>query len=363
MWASAFFLFTFLLFLLPLLPGVLELRLASDAKPLKVIQEYDTDITYFAVGFKHYLEKNFANFFSVQNKAAAPFQQGTLGDRTDFQIIRNGKEPFFDKKETNRSQTSKLIIAQPFLELPGGMLFEKEVYSASSIITGKNSQFRAILAEENITLGEGCTIFRWIHSGASLTVGKGCDLYGRASAEKIISLGGHCKFERINAPRILFGHSERSYVDEREVSGLTMLETLSNVKDRYGNRWLVDGDINIPDAHSFEGDLVASGNIAIGAGSYVKGSLKSNKDLTLGKNARVTGAMVSTGDIHIAEGCHITGPVVAEGNVLIESGSVIGLENLPTTLSASIITIISGVTVYGTVWAEERAQMFTGEAA
>ncbi len=360
MWPSILFLFIFCLFLLPLLPGMLELRLASDAKPLKVIQEYDTEITYFATGFKHYLEKNFPNFFSGRNKSTTPFQLGTLPDHTDFQIIHNGEQPVFDKKETSHSHTNRLIIAEPPLARPGKMLFEKEIYSAGAITTDENSQFRALLAEGNITLGQDCTILRWIHSGDSLAVGKGCSLYGRASAEKIISLSEPCQFERIHAPKILFGHSERSNGGARETSDLSPLEKLANVEDKYRDRWLVEGDIKIPDAHSFEGDLIASKNITLGADAYVKGSLKSNKDLILGKNARVAGAMVSAGNIHIAEGCHIAGPVIAEGEVFIESGSVLGLEHSPTTVSAPVITIISGVTVYGTVWAEDRAQMLAG---
>ena len=51
---------TFLLFIIPLLPSLIELQMATDTRPLKVIQEYDSNIRHFAVGFRSYIEKNFA---------------------------------------------------------------------------------------------------------------------------------------------------------------------------------------------------------------------------------------------------------------------------------------------------------------
>ena len=361
MWITIFLLFTFCLFLLPLLPSILELCQATDTAPLRIIQEYDTDITYFATGFKQYLKTHFADFFSDKNYPFLASEYGILKDRTHFQIIHHSTKVSFNEKEIKYRHTDKLIIAGASLELPENMLFEKEIYSAGLIITGADSQFRSILAEDNIILGKGCTILRWIHSWNSITIGRDCALYGRVSAQRSIFMNENCRFERINAPQILLGNQLSHDVSILDVHDLTILKTLPNLQYKTGNRWLVNGDINIPELHFFEGNLIATGNIIIGNDSTIKGSIKSNKMLTLGRNTQVTGAVVSAGDIRIAAGCNITGPIIAEGNITIESGSSIGLENSPTTISAQIITIISGVTVYGTIWAEESAKLITGE--
>ena len=355
MWFAIFLGVTLLTMLLPLMPAIIELVARTDVAPLRVIQEYDTDVTHFALGFKNYLEKNFGSFFAAARTSEFAFQEGVLRDGTNFQVIKTGGAPSFAHKEISKSNTNKLILAFSPLELPERMFFETEVYSHSTIKAGAFSHFRALLAEEDIVLGDRCSVMRWVHSGSSLQVGAGSTLFGRASAVQSVFIAENCHFERINAPKIVFGQMLSAPVFAN--TGLVEILTLPNVKDVYERRWVINGNLEVPEHSLFNGDLIATRNLEIGDGSHVTGSIKSNKDLHIGAGVRIDGAVFSAGNLYIESGCQIAGPVVAERTLMVERGTVIGSPLVLTTVTAPKIVVGSGVTMHGTIWADESAMV------
>jgi predicted acyltransferase (DUF342 family) len=355
MWLSLFLLLTFALFLLPLLPSLLELKLATDTQPLQVIQEYDAEPTYFATGFKTWLRTNFDEFFAVKNKSTAENSDGTLPDSTPFQIVGNTGIPTYSPQEIYNTATHKLILSAFALRLTEKMFFESEIYSAGGIETATDSQFRALLAGGDIHMGEGCTVLRWAHSYTSVYAAEGCDLFGRLSAHDSITIAENCRFERLNAATIRFGQTYPGL--EQDNTPLPALETLPNIKDKSARRSLIEGDLDIPDNQSFTGDIVTTKNIAVGRGSRIIGNLKSNRDMYLAEGVCIDGSIVSAGNIHIQSGCRIAGPVIAEKIILVEEGSIIGSTSAPTTITAPNILVTSGVTVHGTVWADKSAMV------
>ena len=355
MWFFIFLACTIVVMLLPILPAVIELIARTDVAPLRVIQEYDTDITHFAYGFKNYLEKNFGSFFAAARTSEFAFQEGVLRDGTNFQVVQTGGAPSFAHKEITKSNTNKLILSFSPLELPERMLFETEVYSHASIKTGAFSHFRALLAEEAIELGERCSIMRWVHSGTNLSIGSGSTVFGRASALQSITVGDNTHFERMNAPKIVFGH--QLSVPAFNTGGLVEILNLPNVKDVYERRWVIHGNVEVPEQSLFNGDLISMKNMEIGNGTHITGSLKSNKDMHIGSGVRIDGAVFSTGNLYIESGCQIAGPVVAERVLMVERGTTIGSPLVLTTVSAPKIIVGTGVTMHGTIWADESAMV------
>lgn len=355
MWFSIFLLLTFSLFLLPLLPSVIELWHPTDTKPLQVIQAYDTKVTHFAISFNTWLRKNFSTFFVSNDQQIAVNSEGTLKDTTPFQIVGHEGIPSYSSEEIKNNATQKLIISASPLQLMEQMFFEREVYSSSWIKTTRQSQFRAMLADGNIWLSEGCTVLRWVHSNRSLYASKGCRLYGRASADARITVSEHCNFERLNASIIRFGDVLQNI--KHDTIQLAILEELPNLKDIYKESYRIDGDLTIPDKRYFQGDIIADGNVSIGAGSRIKGNVKSNKDMYLSNKVRIDGSIVSAGNIYMESGCRVKGPIIAEDTILIKEGCIIGASSLPTTITAPKILITSGVVAYGSVWATEVASV------
>ena len=353
MWLIIFILIVFFLLLLPLLPSLVELIYATDVAPLKVVQEYDADVKFFANGFKSYLQKNFGDFFEA---AIVDFREGTLKDGTNFQIIEQNGGVRFNKIDLYKRTINKLIISAGSLQLTSKLFYEKEIYSKHSVNAEDFSKFRALMSEENIWLGNECSILRWVHSNSSLVVGKNCKLFGRASADEAIFLGSNSNFQRLHANKIHFGEAVVIPQNSGNINKI-VLEKLPNVKDRYKRRWIVDGDAEIPENNVFDGDIVATKDVKIGSYSHIMGSLKSNADMYIAMGAHIDGSVVSAGKIFIEAACQIKGTVLAEELITMKEGNVIGAENSLTTVTAPYINISGGTVVFGTVWADESGQV------
>lgn len=354
MWLFIFLAVTLILFLLPLLPSLIELQLATDTRPLKVIQDYDGNIRHFALGFRSYIEKNFANLFSSNEAEGAKAKEGMLRDETPFVITGSDGQLKLNSNEVNKRATSKLIVSIAPLNLPNNFLFESEIYSKESVKTGLGDRFRAMLAEGDITLARDCDVYRWIHSNATLYVNEGCRLFGRASAGNAIYLSGNCGFERLNAGKVVCESEKHLSPINLRKDGKKVLDNLPHVKDRYERRWLVEGDIHIPAGSFFDGDLVATKSVTIGAGSVITGSIKSNRNMFIESGVCVDGSLVSAGNIAIESDCNITGSVIAENAITLERRNIIGVDGTPISITAPVVTINGEVIVFGTIWAEKK---------
>lgn len=359
-----FIIITFAFVILPLMPAISEWARPTDKKPLKIVQEFDSDTSHFANGFKEYINKNFRDLFSIALQAgegadvpAGGQQEDVLKDRTGF-VFSYNQNIALNSAEILAKQTNRLLLGAGNLQLSDGISYNKEIYGGNSITSGKKNNIRAIFAEGDIFLQEGSNIIRWVHAGKNLAVGNGCTLYGRASAENSIVLSSPCVFERMRAPFIQFGGYVEKPFSKRPsniaINELVSLNRLGNVKEQDGKRWLVSGDLIIPPHTLFSGDIITTGNIKIGAGSVVYGSIKSNGALQVLESVEVHGSLVGAGNISIGDYSKIHGPIIAEGSLVIGRGTVIGSEDKLTSVNAPGISCHSGVCLYGTIWAYDR---------
>jgi len=341
------------LFLLPLIPAFVELRLKRDAQALNVIQQYAGDIRHFSFGFRSYASDLLAPL--EECVASGCTATGTLphGDRylllgrpdTD-QLISPGAA----------GKTCDLIVAAGIgLTLPDGITFAKEMFASRLLIGGADCTYRAILGDDSIRLGPASKVIRWAHAAKTVRAGHDCDLYGRISSESDIELESGCFFQRLHAPRISFGAGaaqEDSAV--AEISG-QLVEPISSFIA--AGRRLVDGDLEIPAREIIEGSIVTRGGLRIGAGAQILGSVKSNRHLTVDSGVLVAGSLISASTMRIGPDCQIGGPVIAEHEMLIESGSRCGTIQRPTTVSAPVIAVEEGVVAFGTIWARHEGQV------
>ena len=350
---------------LPILPALCEWLKPSDDKPLKIVQEFDSETSHFAQGFADYIQKNFGGFLaenemslSDENKAQT---EGVLKDGTGFTLLYNG-EIQLSPKEIKEKTLHRLLLAENNSQLPSGISYHKEIYGKNSITSGENSNIRAVLAEGDIKLQKNTTIIRWAHAGKTLRTDDNCTLYGRASAGDSIELSAPCFFERMRAPLIQFGeYSEKTAPKtpspKLAMNGLRALEFLPNLKEQDGKRWLVSGDLKMPPNSLFNGDIIAAGNTIIGAGSVINGSVKSNAMLYVEDGVQIHGSAVSAGDMVIGAGCEILGPVIAEGKMVVGKDSQIGAESTQTSVNAPVIHCHNGARVYGSIWAYDSGRL------
>ena len=351
-WPLLFFSCTLILFIIPLLPALIEWYRGSDAKPLQVVRAYDGDIRYFAVRFRQLLDDNLPGLTQGKLAAETP-SQGNLG-RDTYQLVPPGSQPVFGTLEKMGQTSKQMVLGIGSLQLPENFFFEREVYAFGRIECGRRSSFRVILAEDEIRLADDCDVVRWAHSNTRISVGRMSRLYGRISAEEQIRLDRDTRFVRMHAPQIYFGvASDLSGSDTfRPPLSPNPLAAPDTLLDNTEERWLVGGSLDVPAGTLHAGSLVAKGDLSIAEGSCIQGSL-SGPRLQLAANVHVRGAIVADGDIHIGPGCRIAGPIVSEGKVTIAAGSCIGTLDVPTTITAHEIRIEEGVLAHGSVWARE----------
>jgi cytoskeletal protein CcmA (bactofilin family) len=340
-------------FMLPMVPAIVELCLKRDAQPLDVVQQYGGDIRHFAYGFRNYMaELQLPLQLCVASGTTA---RGIL-PKGDEYILLGGPHTASCLPVGQQDQTCSLVVAAGSdILLPDRLTFIKEVFAAGEFVGGKQSTFRAVLGEKGIHLQQASKVIRWAHSVGEFRAERDCDLYGRISSDQEIHLQSGCIFQRLNAPRIAFGSA--GVADTGSSSMVSDILRDTRPLAAPAARALVEGDMEIRSGEVIRGSIVVRGRLHIHAGARLLGSVKSNKEAIVEAGVHVEGSLISAATIHIGRGCRIGGPVVAEHGMVIESGTACGAMGTPTTVSAPTIEVEEGVVVYGTLWARQEGRV------
>lgn len=341
------------LFLLPLIPAFVELRLKRDAQALNVIQQYAGDIRHFSFGFRSYAADLLAPL--QQCVASGGTATGTLPHGDRYLLLGRADAALLLPPGANGKTCDLVVAAGTDLTLPDGMTFAKEMYASHQLTGGESCAYRAILGEANVRLSRASTVIRWAHAAGVFQAEQDCDLYGRISSDCEIELQAGCFFQRLHAPRIAFGLSGA----EPEPHGTRPSDLFNepmSASVAVGRR-LVDRDLEIGRNEVVTGSIVSRGELRIGAGTRILGSVKSNKHMTVESGVSIAGSLISASTMHIGSNCQIAGPVIAEQGMVIESGTRCGTSEKPTTVSAPAIAVEEGVRAFGTIWARQEGHV------
>jgi cytoskeletal protein CcmA (bactofilin family) len=350
MWLSLLFVMTILLFLLPLLPALLELQLKQDVSPIRIDQAHAGNIDHFAESFMTFIKQAIDDHQAGRNNALAPESCCLLENDGLF-------EPTLD--ELKRSRTNRLIVGTGHLYLPDQFNFTQEIFSEKDIMGGKNDRIRSVLALGDLELGENSELLRWAHA-RKIKVGAGCILLGRISAEEAIVFQPECEFTRVNARRVYVQSGDSTGIADEvfllpEKGQKTEVSALQSHVDDSG-RVLLNGNLDFPEHGFWKGDLIVRGNALIRREAQIFGNLKVYGQLRIEPGVNITGSIVCNKNIIIADACALGGPLVAESQIDIDVGTRIGASAALTTITAPVIRIASGVTIYGTIWARIRGE-------
>ena len=335
-------------FMLPLVPAMVELHRKSDALPLSVIQQHAGEIRHFADGFRSYIKRLEPLLHESLNSKAALF--GTLPDGTDYLVLGRGDEALRLPLKEENGLCPMLIATSSALLLPSDITFSKDIYAGGQFFGGTKNRYRAVLGEKDVHLSTQSRVTRWIHAVGEFQADPDCELYGRISSDRHIRLRSGCSFQRLNAPRIEIGEPPKT--DLPSATNSRGQATWASTR-----RLLHDGNFEIPAGEVFIGNLVVRGVLRIGCGARVQGSVKGDKGVILDAGVAVEGSLMSASKMRIGANCDVHGPVIAERNMVIESGAHCGAADQPTTVSAPRIEVQEGVVVFGTLWAREHGQV------
>ena len=358
--------FTISWYVLALLPALREVALKTDARPLTVVSDHDGSATHFAKSSLAFISANFPGTFVKQRGARI---EGLLENGNPYSMI-----PFDDDiielepGDFTGSSIDRVLMSYAPIRVPPRSAVLSTIYAAREVYGEPGSVYRALFSEGDIDIGPDSVVSRWIHSEGRIIAQENTSLFGRASAARGIRMMPGSKFERISAPRIEFGLP--GSIRDPISSPLTPA-AVQHLPEMVVPRAVVRDSIIIP-PNSFVGhDIVSSGSIRIGRGSWIAGSVKAAEDVLIDGEARVDGSVVAERDIFIGAQCFVRGPIIAERSVLIEGPTAVGAPQLPTTITAPRVYCASGVVVFGSVWAREEggiekslpAEIKTEEAA
>jgi len=336
------------MFMLPLVPALVELHRKSDAQPLSVIQEHAGEIRYFAKGFR-------ARIAGLQESlqqcvASGAAASGTFSVEDECLMLGRADEPLLLPFLGKGTACPFVIAAGADLTLPRATTLAKELYVAGRFTGKEEIRYRAIYGEKEVHLGPASSVARWAHAAGEFSVERGCTLYGRISSDHVIRLQEDCVFLRLNAPRIELGTNRAEHQVHPEDSAFT--DSYSEVTRR-----VYDGDLEIPGGELIVGNIVARGKLHIGAGALIRGSVKSSRDMVLESGVCVQGSLISARRMRIGAGCSIHGPVLAERQMVVATGTYLGAQQRPTSVSAPQVLVEEGVVVFGTLWAREHGEV------
>ncbi|MGQ0702317.1 MAG: hypothetical protein ACT4PM_04200 [Gemmatimonadales bacterium] len=334
---------TLLWFLLPLLPALRELLWPTDLAPLKVVDRSAGLISYFARNFRQYLDK------VLPSEAGAGDYAARLLDGTEF--VRVNRRA--DQLAASGQLEKRVVVLDAPLTLPGQQTFMMEVYARAPLVSGPETNYRAVYAEAELLLGESTRVFRWTHAGGPLGVGAHSVLRGRVSSDARVMLGSDVVFERMGAPVIAHGAA-------REPPG----PPNGNLKRwqppaeavTIGDHVRIEGDLDLPKSARVTANLVVAGRLRIGAGAAVEGSVKAHRDIELAEGAQVSGAVLTRAKLAVGRGAWIGGPAIAERGIHLAQDAVVGGPKQPATVSGVEVELSPGATVYGQISAMRGAR-------
>jgi hypothetical protein len=339
-----------LMFMLPLVPALVELRRKSDAQPLNVIQQNAGEIRHFATSFRSYIKG--LEPAMQRCVAAGTSATGTLPDGEEYVVLGRADEPLVLALQQRDATHPVVMAAGADLILPPDATFSRDIYVGGEFQGGEKNNYRAILGEKTVHLGASSRVARWVHAVGEFTAGFGCQLVGRVSSDSLIRLHADCSFLRLNSPRIEIGDA-----DTNTDQAMPCLSLPANTGSGTLQRFLHDGDFEISAGQFISSNVVVRGRLLIRSGARVSGSVKSVKDMVLEDGVAVEGSLISARQIRIGPHCAIHGPVVAERELAIATGTRCGSQEHPTTVSAPRIEVEEGVLVFGTLWAREYGQV------
>ena len=351
-------------FLLALLPAICELVSRTDIEPLRLSPEA-ADIRFFAQSFRRYVNENLERL-----RAAAADHVCAIveleRDTAWYASPASGVKRVFEGCHGSTPLDKLVAIAEGNIRVSDDFVMAREIFAGGSLHGGARAMFRALLVEHDATLGAETTVVRWADAGHTLTVGQNSTLYGRASAGNIMMLAEGTRFERLAAPRIVFGSSEPEDEDgrvarKRRLGRATYMtfQPPDNAVVSEG-RWALEGDLHVPGGHVVNSDLVLTGALTVGRGAKIEGAVRAHT-VRAADDCIFSRSIVAEKHLSVGAHCHITGPIAVEGEAVIGDGCRVGEVGDETTISAIKIRVGRRVELSGEIWARSLGMVVPAE--
>jgi hypothetical protein len=325
---------------LPFLPGVVELRRPKDDKPLEVDHDNRRDPRFFATQFRRKIEP----FIARADGVAA----GANGARSHRLSIREREQI----DPAGPKGASEILVWQGDAMIDPGARLEVG-YVTGDAKLGRGVRLQALASDGRLALGAGSTVERWIDANREAWMGPDCKLGLSASSGRTLHLGHGCTFKRLWGIPIVVDAApaeapEHPVNEPRPQLGLSVDDVIMWARKR----------LSLPSDLVLERDVVAYGEVRIGARTLIRGTVKSYGWLVLGAGARVEGNVISRKGVKVGPGASVTGNVFAERSIQLGPGAQVGRPGeFKTVYAAGKVTLAPNAVVFGWINAEHGGKV------
>jgi len=358
---------------LPVTPALYELWKRGDAAPLPTSRH----------------DGRIANFADIFRSRLAPLRTQLERCRTQREVFRTSIDGMqvllvgsddedFDFHPSLTAGVDAVMLSQSAL-IPAGTVVEADVCADSILEVGEGSALRAARGASDIILGKNSVVLRWLHADGTIRLRSGSNANGRLSAGQSIWLEPGCVFEHMHAPQILTLDSHQDDADQRDTRFVPsngrvcqnhvcqtredageVAQTDPDASDAFTSsrkRIRIQGDFVLSAGETLHANVIATGEVHLGAGARLFGTAKSYKDAVIEEDACVHGGIVCGGTVWLGPRSFVAGPVLAEADVFIARGTRVGEPDALTTISSCRIQVADGCQLHGTVWARVRGSV------
>lgn len=333
MMALCFILFG-LLFVLPFVPGIREIRKKEDAEPLFIDMEYRKDPCYFSRSLKNKLTESINSDGKLDGILSL-----NLSKEEMVEIIENAST-------LEQSSIKNVCYFKGDFNSGSNVSFEKEVYVRGNACIGESNQLYALACDGDVSVLKGTRFLRWIDSEGSINVGEQCDLGVSATCTGSLSIASNCSFKRLYGfPVVTRGDSvlssEEKYCSNK--GEIPVFEVRCNDRN----------PLNIPPNSCEDYTYITSRSLTIGDNALVRGHVKALGDIVTGECVTIAGNLFAEGDIHIGAHSSIRGTVFSQGRIILDQGVTIGSKGkVKSVIGKQGIILGYGVQVFGYVMTE-----------
>lgn len=279
--------------LLPLLPGLVEVRRRADAAPLPIEDAAAPD----------------------PRAAGRRLREAVAADRALAAFSTSGR-------------------ADPGIAArPGTAVVEGDARVAA------RAPVAALVCDGAAILEEGAEVSALLDAERSITAGRDCLLGESAATGGTLELGRGTRFRRLwGFPVVTVG--EAPAVPRVAGPERTIEDEVVWARDR----------LSLPPGARLDRDAVVRGDVRIGEGCRVGGSVKAHGSIEVLAGARIEGSLIAHRDVRLVGEVEILGNVFAERDVELGPGTTIGAQGGYKTAFAGRRMLLSpGVIVFGAV--------------
>lgn len=324
-----------LLFLLPFLPGIVELVRKEDGDPLFIPMDYIKDPRYFGKSFRHLIQQ------ATEGLSAGPeIHDVLLSKKEKLDIVESADI-------SDRAEIDHLLYVKGNLSSGNHARLLKEVYVTGDTTLGPNNIIHALASDGNVKVNANTQFQRWMDANGNIDILGNCNLGISVSSSSKLYLAKTCHFHRLYGMPIVTGNTAITPVTILQRSfppGEPLPPELSFIRKK--ERVIEPGTI-------INHNTVFPQDVRIGCGCVFKGDIKSYGKLVLEEGVIIDGNVFADGDIIIGRSTNISGHVFTQKAVYICEQTVIGRSGrLKSIIGKKSISIEQNVTIYGYVVTE-----------